>query len=252
VTFLLIHGGGSTARFWDRLVPHLERSVLAVDLPGRNGKPADFATLTVGDEVASVLSDVEAASAPASATAGEMIVVAHSSGALVVPGVVAGLGDRVAHVVLSAGLVPPEGGCGIDCMKVAHREGLVRAVADARAEGTVITLPAPPPVSESFRRTYGGDPLDDDTLAFMVDPVRCVTDTVHHYFQPVHWSTVAHVPVTYVLNKRDRPIPPEMQEEMIGRLPRVATVVRLDCGHVPPATEPERFAAVLKSVVAML
>jgi pimeloyl-ACP methyl ester carboxylesterase len=40
VTFLLIHGGGSTAQFWDRLVPHLVGSVLPVDLPGRNGKPA--------------------------------------------------------------------------------------------------------------------------------------------------------------------------------------------------------------------
>ena len=51
MTYLLIHGGGSTARFWDRLLPYLDRPALAVDLPGRNGKPADFATLTVADEV---------------------------------------------------------------------------------------------------------------------------------------------------------------------------------------------------------
>jgi pimeloyl-ACP methyl ester carboxylesterase len=255
VTYLLIHGGGSTARFWDRLLPYLDHPVLAVDLPGRNGKPADFATLTVGEEVASVLADVEAATASEAArstgmpaTTAEIVVVAHSSGGLVVPGVVAGLGDRVAHVVLSAGLVPPEGGGGIDCMKAAHRDGLVLAVEDARRSGTVITLPAPPEDPETFRRTYGGDPLDDDTLAFMVDPVRSVTDTVNHYFQPVSWSAVAGVPVTYVLNERDRPIPPEMQEEMIRRLPRPPAVVRLDSGHVPAVTDPERFAAVLREV----
>jgi pimeloyl-ACP methyl ester carboxylesterase len=250
VNYLLVHGGGSTARFWDRLLPYLDQPAIAVDLPGRNGKPADFATLTVGDEVASVLADVEAAVASEPALASEMIIVAHSSGGLVVPGVVAGLGDRVAHVVLSAGLVPPEGGCGLDCMKAAHRDGLVLAVEDARRSGTVITLPAPPADPETFRRTYGGEPLDDDTLAFMVDPVRSVTDTVHHYFQPVSWSAVASVPVTYVLNERDRPIPPEMQEEMIRRLPRPSAVVRLDTGHVPAVTDPERFAAVLREVCA--
>ena len=53
----------------------------------------------------------------------------------------------------------------------------------------------------------------------MADPVRCVEDTVHHYFQPVHWSAVTGVPITYVLNERDRPVPPETQEEMAARLP---------------------------------
>src|SRR5260221_312487 len=161
MTYVLIHGGGSTARFWDRLLPYLDRPALAVDLPGRNGKPADFATLSVDDEVASVLVDIEAAG-----VADPIVVVAHSSGGLVVPGVVAGLGDRVAHVVLSAALVPVEGGCGIDCMKPRHRHGLVASVEQARGDGTVIALPGPPEDPEPFRYTYGGDPLDDNTLAF--------------------------------------------------------------------------------------
>jgi pimeloyl-ACP methyl ester carboxylesterase len=240
VTYLLIHGGGSTAGFWDRLLPHLGERALAVDLPGRNGKPADLATLSVGDEVASVLTDLEALDATE-----PIVVVAHSSGGLVVPGVVAGLGARVAHVVLSAALVPVEGGCGIDCMKPRHREGLVASVEQARRDGTVITLPGPPVDRESFRNAYGGDPLDDDTLAYIVDPVRCVPDTVHHYFQPVYWSTAARVPVTYVLNTRDRPVPSATQEQMVMHLPGAPHVVRLDTGHLPAVTEPEAFAALL-------
>jgi pimeloyl-ACP methyl ester carboxylesterase len=244
VTYLLIHGGGSTGRFWDRLVPHLTRPALAVDLPGRNGRPADFATLGVEEEVASVLADVETAGLN-----GPIVVVAHSSGGLVVPGVVSGLverGARVERVVLSAALVPSEGGCGIDCMKPRHREGLVASLEIARRDGTVITLPGAPEDPETFRNAYGGDPLDDDTLAFVVDPVRCVPDTVHHYFQPVHWSRVATVPITYAINTRDRPIPTETQELMVTRLPGSPRVVRFDTGHLAAVTHPADFARELE------
>ncbi len=241
-SYVLIHGGGSTARFWDRLVPLLDRPALAVDLPGRAGKDADLGTLTVDDEVASVVADVRAADLEE-----PIVVVAHSSGGLVVPGVVAALGPAVSRVVLNAATVPPEGGCGLDCMQPRHAEGLVAALEAARADGSVITLPGPPAGPEAFRTTFGGPPLDDDTLAFVVDPVRCVPDTVHHYLQPVRWSQAAHVPVTYVLTTLDRPVPPALQEEMAGRLPQGAEVVRMDTGHVPAVTDPHAFARILRS-----
>jgi pimeloyl-ACP methyl ester carboxylesterase len=176
------------------------------------------------------------------------VIVAHSSGGLVVPGVVAALSERVAHVVLSAALVPAEGGFGLDCIKARQREGLVASVEQARRDGTVITLPGAPGDPEPFRHAYGGDPLDDDTLAFIVDPVRCVPDTVNHYFQPIHWSRAAAVPVTYLLNTRDRPIPSATQEQMITHLPNAPRVVRIDSGHIPAVTAPAAFAKLLASV----
>jgi pimeloyl-ACP methyl ester carboxylesterase len=243
MTYVLIHGGGSTARFWDRLLPHLDGPVLAVDLPGRADKTADLATLSVGDEAASVVADIEAA------TLGEpIILVAHSSGGLVVPDVVAALDGRVSAVVLNAALVPLEGGRGIDCMKEKHREGLLLTVEAAQRDGRVITLPGPPEDSASFRGAYGGDPLDDDILSFVVDPLRCVVDTIHHYFQPVYWSKVVGIPITYVMNERDRPVLPEAQEEMVKRLPPPVTLVRVDSGHLLPVTAPALFADILREV----
>ena len=104
MTVVLIHGGGSTARFWDRLLPYLDRPVIAVDLPGRAGKPADLATLSVEDEVASVVADLDS-----SGIDGQLTLVAHSSGGLVVPGVAAALEGRVSAVVLNAGAGPDRG-----------------------------------------------------------------------------------------------------------------------------------------------
>ena len=141
--------------------------------------------------------------------------------------------------------MPPEGGCGLDCMQDRHREGLAAAFEVADREGRTMTTPGPPADPEAFRNAYGGPPLDDETLAYMVDPIRCVPDTVHHYFQPVRWSDVASIPVTYVLNERDRPIPAALQAEMIDRLPRPPTVVRIDCGHAPAITHPEALASVV-------
>jgi len=101
-----------------------------------------------------VVADLDSSSAD-----GRLTLVAHSSGGLVVPGVAAALGGRVSAVVLNAALVPTEGGCGVDCMKERHREGLQLAREAAEREGTSITLPGPPEDPESFRNAYGGDPL---------------------------------------------------------------------------------------------
>ncbi len=245
MTLVLLHGGGTTARFWDRLLPHLDRPVVAVDLPGRADRPADLATLSVGDEVDSVVADVERAQ-----VGDPLTLVAHSSGGLVVPGVVAALGPRVGAVVLNAALVPPEGGCGVECMKPRHRDGLVAAVEAAARDGRAITLPGVPGDLDAVRTSYGGDRLDDETVAYVIDPVRYVADTVHHYFQPVSWSGVAGIPITYVLNERDRPIPPDTQEVMAARLPPPATVVRVDSGHLLPVTAPARFAELVERAAA--
>jgi pimeloyl-ACP methyl ester carboxylesterase len=245
MTIVLIHGGGTTARFWDRVTPYLDTEPLALDLPGRGAHPADLATVTVAVEVASVVADVEEA-----APAGLVTLVAHSSGGLVVPGVVAALGGRVGAIVLNAALVPVEGGCGIDCMQDRHRDGLRLAVAAAAEDGRTITLPAPPADSDALRHAYGGDPLDDATRAFVVDPVRSVEDTVQHYFQPVHWSAAAGVPITYVLNERDRPVRRDDQEVMVRRLPDPVEVIRVDSGHLLPVTSPAAFAEIVTRVAA--
>jgi pimeloyl-ACP methyl ester carboxylesterase len=235
-TALLIHGGASTARFWDRVVERVGPAAVAVDLPGRGDRPADLMTVTLDDGAASVAADLSAA-----APEGPVVVVAHSSGGLVVPRVVDRLGDRVAAVVLTSASVPPDGGTGLDCMKVSHRERMVAGVEWARSEGRRLVAPVPED-PEALRESYG-ERLDDDTLAFVFE--RLVEDSFNVYFDPVTWSTVA-APVTYVRASRDRAVPPALQDEMIGHLPGTPTVLDWDCGHIPPITRPDPFSALLR------
>jgi pimeloyl-ACP methyl ester carboxylesterase len=234
-TFLLIHGGGSTGRFWDRVVERLSAPAVAVDLPGRGSHPGDVAGLTLDQAAASVLAD-----APSD---GPVVVVAHSSGGLLTPRVVDGLAGRVTRVVLTSASVPPDGGCGLDCMKASHRDRTVSAVEWAEAEGVRLVTPVPED-PESLRTSYG-ERLDDEDLAYVADPTRLVEDSFQLYFGPVHWSTV-DVPITYLRAGLDTAVPPVLQDEMIGRLPGSPTVVEWDCGHIPAVTRPDDFVALLE------
>jgi pimeloyl-ACP methyl ester carboxylesterase len=242
--FVLIHGGGTTGRFWDRLLDHLPGPALAPDLPGRGAHPRPIAELTVVGGSASVLEDVAAWGVD-----DDLVVVAHSSGGLFTPGVVAGLRDRVRAVVLNAASVPPEGGGGIECMKARHREGLELAMQISRESGQPIDTGQPKTDPEVYRDAYGGRPLTDDECAFVADPARSVTDSVDVYFQPVHWSLV-DVPVTYLVNDHDRPTPRELQLDMAGRLPGRSTIRHLDSGHVPAVTMPDVLTVEIATAVA--
>jgi pimeloyl-ACP methyl ester carboxylesterase len=202
-------------------------------------------TLTVDDCAASIVADVDQAGL------GDVVLVAHSSGALFVPGVVAGLTPRVRHVVLSSGCVPTDGGLGLEAMKPSYARRNQEAMDAARRDGRTLTTPGPPADPEVLRRAYGVE-LDDAQLAFVAAPERNPRDSQNIYFQPVSWRAAAQVPVTVIRQLRDPVTPLELQDEMIMRLPdpAVVTVVDLDTGHIPAVTHPEAMAAILEAAAA--
>jgi pimeloyl-ACP methyl ester carboxylesterase len=244
--FLLIHGGTTTGSYWDRLCPLLRGQVLAPDLPGRRARLADLMNLTVDDCVAAACDDIDGAE-----LGDRVVVMAHSSGGLCVPGAARHLGSRCCHIVLSSASVPPDGGTALDCMKPRHAEGVRAVMAHARETGAAVTTldgAMRDPDPERIRVSYGGDPLPDELVSFMADPERRVPDSFNVYFQPVSWAGVPEVGITWIKNLRDRAIPVDLQEEMIGRLPRPPRVVEIDGGHIPSVTRPEAVATVLNAL----
>ncbi|MDT5363223.1 MAG: hypothetical protein QOC69_4985, partial [Mycobacterium sp.] len=82
---VLVHGGAHAADCWDLTIDEIHRlapelTVLAVDLPGRRGKPGDLWTLTIADWVNSVVADID------DAGLNEIVIVGHSMAGLTVPG----------------------------------------------------------------------------------------------------------------------------------------------------------------------
>lgn len=242
---ILIHGGSTSGRYWDRLRSYLSTPSIAPDLPGRGSKQADLMSLTIEDCVASLAAEVDSAGLE-----DELILMVHSSGGLVVPGLLRVLGDRVRHLVYSSASVPPEGGCGLDCMRQRHADGVRKMFSAALAKATTITtLDGPAPDREKARLQYGGDPLEDELVDYVMDPARRVPDSYNVYFQTLSWQGIAqNLPTTYLKNLRDRAVPLALQEEMIGRLPFATRVIALDGGHVPSVAQPAVVSALLDGI----
>jgi pimeloyl-ACP methyl ester carboxylesterase len=238
---VLLHGGGTTSRQWDLVAGRMAAPVLALDVPGRGERPADVAALTLAQALDSLAAD-------AGGACGEPVVlVAHSSGGLLVPGLADRLGGRVRRVILIAASVPQDGGTGMDCMKPRHAER-IRATLEAarRGEGRAVTPADPPPADRA--RTAWGTTMTDEQIAFTIDPSRWVSDTYNFYAEPLDFSAVRKLPCCYLRTLHDTAVPPALQAVMAARV--TEAIVPLACGHLPHVTMPEVIAALCDGAAA--
>ncbi len=106
---VLMHGGAHAADCWDLTVDEIRRcapdiTVVAVDLPGRRGKPGDLASACIEDWATSVVRDIDDAGLD------EILIVGHSLAGIIMPAVVTKLGPaRVRELVFAAAFLPPDG-----------------------------------------------------------------------------------------------------------------------------------------------
>jgi pimeloyl-ACP methyl ester carboxylesterase len=231
---VLVHGGGLAADSWELTVDEINRiapelAVLAVDLPGRRGKPGDLRTVTIADFVDSVVADI------ADAGLGDVVIVGHSMAGLTVPGVVAKLGpSRVRELVLAAAHVP--------------------------AEGTTMASTLPWPGGPTARRrAKAGEP--SETPAWMQRFVllngvsrarrRLMASRVYPESSRVFAEQVsrrdmpADVPRTWILTRRDRALSVKTQLSGIEAIGGVQRLLAIDTCHCLMVSEPERLAEIL-------
>jgi len=236
-TVVLVHGGTLTSTMWDPVRACLSTPSVALDLPGRRYRPADLAEVTVDDWVASVCDDIAAGALD------DVVLVAHSSGGYVLPGVAARLtggrpgGPRVAlrALVFVSATVPADGTSPADYLREDIRALALetRDAMVARASGCTIGGLRP------------GEPAIETELEVIENGPRMGVEAPRPLFEPVSWAGFPReVPRTYVRCLRDKVIAPELADQMVVNMGG-ASVVDFDGGHRSYETHPAELAAVI-------
>lgn len=230
---VLVHGGTLTSTMWDPVRAAMASPSVAVDLPGRRYKPADLGEVTIADWVASVVADIEEAGLA------QVVLVAHSSGGYVLPGVAAALAARSAPalqaLVFVSATVPGDGERPLDYLR-----DDIRTLASDHRELTL----------DSARgRTIGGlrpgEPPIETDLEIVENGPRMGLEAPRVLFERVSWTGFpAEAPRVYVRALRDKVIPPELADRMITAMGG-AKVIDLDAGHRSYDTHPAALAAVI-------
>ena len=232
---VLIHGAAHTSVCWQPTVAELARStpdlpVMAVDLPGRGDTPEDLRRVTVGRCVEHVVGRVEVARLD------RVVIVAHSMGALTVPGISARLGpSRIAATVLVAGLLPPDGASVLDTLRGPTRWVVARQSRD----GLPRRRPRPAVARWLFCNGMTA-PQREFVLAQLCDESSRLDR------EPVHAASLLDPNRTaWVLPRRDRTVRPRAQRATIDRL-GIDDVAEVDAGHDVMVSHPQRLASVLQ------
>ncbi|MCW2886665.1 MAG: alpha/beta hydrolase fold [Streptosporangiaceae bacterium] len=233
-TFVLVHGGSHGSWCWERMIPHLDHPALAVDLPGRAGRPGDLRRLRVADFVTAIVEDIERADLH------DVVLVGHSMAGVSVPQVAARLADRVRALVLIAASVPPAGASLLRLLPP-HIRATVWVTATV---GRFRPLPLPRAMA---RRMFCNDMSEEErdfTLSrICLDAQRISVEKVDRPPLP------AALPRIYIRFLRDRSLAPELAPVMAANLGG-ADVVDIDAGHNGMITRPAEVAAVLNRLAS--
>lgn len=222
---VLVHGGMHASWCWERVLPHLRRNAVAVDLPGRPGSTPVPPTL---DSWADTV--VQAA-------ANRSAVVAHSLGGLVALAAADRAPERIAGIVLVAAAVPRSGQSYWDLLP--RPLDLIRRA--LRIGEPEIIMPK---LAARFLLCNGLDRADRDRISSSLVP-----EPSNVLGTPVHYRLADHLDLTYVRTARDRMITPRRQSRYIAALPTRTRQFRLECGHSAMYARPHKLAEIINRLL---
>jgi pimeloyl-ACP methyl ester carboxylesterase len=231
-TLVLVHGAGDRADVWAKVQQSLAARSLALDLPGRGKHPFDLSAVTVDLAVRLALQDID------ELTSGPVVLVAHSIGGALSPGILAGLGSRAVRLVHIAAVAAPDGELPLRVASEEFVRHLLGAADQLRETAAGLTFTAPGEhVAPPLR------PTEDVMLLAQLDALTfgCT---------PTSWAGVdAGLPRTFVQPLGDRMYPPEAQLRMASAV-GAERIEALDTGHNVARSAPVELAALLNVIAS--
>jgi pimeloyl-ACP methyl ester carboxylesterase len=220
-TVVLVHGAWHGDWCWDEVAERLRadgRPVVVVDLPS---------VASGGD----MYDDAQAVRDALAATEGDIVVVGHSYGGVVITEAAAGA-KGVRHLVYLTAFMLDEG------------ESLLATIGGALPPWIVVPDGNAMVVTDAERVFYNTSPADAASAATARLRPQAKA-TFEQTVRSVAWRD--DVPSTYIICDRDNAIPVPAQEAMAAR---ADTTHRLDADHSPFLTDPDAVAALIRDVAS--
>lgn len=235
-TFVLVHGAWHGAWCWRHILPLLHargHQALAPDLPGHGDDPAEPAGQSLADyatRIEGVVRDCP----------GDVVLVGHSLGGLVISAVAEAMPERVRRLVYVTGFLPRDGDSLVRICSVDPGNPLNDASVRT-PDGKCVTVdPA------RLRELFFADCTDED---FALASASLGPEPIAVMFQAVQVTPArfGRVPRAYIHCSRDVALPLFVQEQMVAASP-CETVLTLATGHSPFFAAPGELAGMLDAL----
>jgi len=221
VTIVFLHGAGTGAWVWERVMNKLSTPTVALDIQGRiDGATPDNCAEALVTELDRMGID-------------SVILVMHSLAGVLASGLSARLGPRVKRYIFISAVIPPSGGSFVDALGFMNRQ-ILRILFKFNPNGL---KPSP----EMIRSELCNDlsPQDADEVIS-----RYAAEMPGLYLTPS--SAIPLLPnSTYVKLLKDKSVPPQQQDSMIVHLDK-PIVREIDAGHLVMLSNPVALANLIK------
>ena len=233
---VLVHGFGHGAWCWQYLMPYLDGPALAVDLPGRAGRPAP-AEPTFRDYADAVIQDIEAADFD------EVILVGHSLAGAMLPLVAHRLHRKTWHMIFIAApvLMPGEDAFSIFAFP---RQQIARAFTRAATRGQ----PQPRKLPDQLARRQLCNDMNAQQTAFLLSNLVPEHLAITLERASVTVADLPDTPASYVRPLRDATLKPSIQATLAARLGRNVHAIDVDAGHDVMITRPVQLAEIINGI----